>query len=44
VDPDDPAPDFFTAIVKQLGLKLDPKKEPVDTLHIDHFNRVPTGN
>ncbi|MEI9975101.1 MAG: TIGR03435 family protein [Ignavibacteriota bacterium] len=44
IDPNDASPDFLTAVVKQMGLKLDPKKDPVDTLRVDRFNRVPTAN
>jgi uncharacterized protein (TIGR03435 family) len=40
----DPAPDFFAAVQQQLGLKLEPKKAPVDVLVIDHADRVPSGN
>jgi uncharacterized protein (TIGR03435 family) len=37
------APSIFTALDK-LGLKLDPRKEPVDILIIDHAEKVPTEN
>ena len=30
------SPDIFTAVQKQLGLKLDARKGPVDVLVIDH--------
>lgn len=40
----DPASDFFAAVQQQLGLKLEPKKAPVDILVIDHANRVPSEN
>jgi len=36
--------DFFTAIQSQLGLKLVPKKGPVDVLVVDRWNKAPTGN
>jgi len=38
---DDPAapPDLFTAIVAQLGLKLESAKAPVDVLVIDHIEK-----
>jgi uncharacterized protein (TIGR03435 family) len=38
------APDFFTAIEEQLGLKLHPEKVTIDTLVIDHVDRSPTPN
>jgi uncharacterized protein (TIGR03435 family) len=44
---DTPHPDYgsiFTAIEKQLGLKLIPEKIPVDYLIIDQVERVPTEN
>jgi uncharacterized protein (TIGR03435 family) len=37
-------PDFFAAVEQQLGLKLQPNKEPVETLIVDHAERVPTEN
>jgi uncharacterized protein (TIGR03435 family) len=42
---DDPAapPDLFTAIVAQLGLKLESAKLPVDVLVVDHVEK-PSGN
>ncbi len=33
------APDLFTAIQQQLGLKLDSMKAPVDTIVIDHVEK-----
>jgi uncharacterized protein (TIGR03435 family) len=38
------APDFFTAVEQQLGLRLEPKKESVEILVVDHADRVPTEN
>jgi uncharacterized protein (TIGR03435 family) len=35
----DAAPDLFTALQEQLGLKLEATKAPVDTLVIDHVER-----
>jgi uncharacterized protein (TIGR03435 family) len=36
--------DVFAALEQQLGLKLEPKKEALDTLVVDHAERVPTEN
>ena len=33
------APDLFTAVQEQLGLKLEPARAPVDILVIDHVER-----
>jgi uncharacterized protein (TIGR03435 family) len=38
------APSIFTALQDKLGLKLDPRKAPVDLLIIDHAEKVPTDN
>jgi uncharacterized protein (TIGR03435 family) len=35
---------IFTAIQEQLGLKLDPKKEAVEVLVIDHMEKTPIDN
>lgn len=40
---DSSAPSFFTAVQEQLGLKLEPAKEPVPILIIDHVD-LPTPN
>jgi uncharacterized protein (TIGR03435 family) len=37
-------PDLFRALEKQLGLKLEKGKRPVDFLVIDHADKVPTEN
>ena len=40
----DPGADFFAAIQSRLGLKLVPKKGPVEMLVVDRWNKLPTGN
>jgi uncharacterized protein (TIGR03435 family) len=40
----DPAPNLFTAVQEQLGLKLEPAKEPVDVLVVDNINKVAAAN
>lgn len=42
-DPSD-VPNLFTAVQEQLGLKLEKKKGPVDTIVIDHLEKTPTEN
>ncbi|HWZ82659.1 MAG TPA: TIGR03435 family protein [Terriglobales bacterium] len=37
-------PDVFTAIEKQLGLKLTKGKSVLEVLVIDHAERIPTEN
>jgi len=37
-------PDFFAAVEQQLGLRLEPKKESIEILVVDHAERVPTEN
>jgi uncharacterized protein (TIGR03435 family) len=37
-------PSVFTALQEQAGLKLDPRKVAIETLIIDHVERVPAGN
>jgi uncharacterized protein (TIGR03435 family) len=40
----DPAPDIFTAVERQLGLKLTKGKAPLDVIVIDRIEKVPTEN
>ena len=40
----DPVPDLFTALEKQLGLKLEKSKVSLDVIVIDHIDKVPTDN
>jgi uncharacterized protein (TIGR03435 family) len=42
--PNAPTTDIFTAIRESLGLKLEPRKQQVEVLVIDHIERVPTAN
>ena len=43
VEADPGPPNIFTAVQEQLGLKLDPRKEPVETIVIDHMEQ-PSAN
>ena len=38
------APDLFTALEKQLGLKLEKSKTQLDVIVIDHMDKQPTDN
>jgi uncharacterized protein (TIGR03435 family) len=40
----DPASGSVFTAVQQLGLKLDPRKEPVETIMVDHIEKTPTEN
>jgi uncharacterized protein (TIGR03435 family) len=37
-------PSIRKAVEEQLGLRLDPRKGPIEILAIDHADRVPAGN
>ena len=43
-DTTDPAPDLFSALEKQLGLKLEKSKTQLDVFVVDHMDRQPTEN
>ncbi len=44
-EPEDPnAPSIFTTVQRDLNLKLESRKEPIEILVIDYANKVPTEN
>jgi uncharacterized protein (TIGR03435 family) len=43
-DQPDAAPDLFSALEKQLGLKLEKSKTQLDVIVIDHMDKQPTEN
>jgi uncharacterized protein (TIGR03435 family) len=42
--PDDGGVDIFAALERQLGLRLEQKKVPLNILVVDHAEKVPTQN
>jgi uncharacterized protein (TIGR03435 family) len=32
------------SVMEKLGMKLDPRKAPVDTIVVDHIEKMPTDN
>jgi uncharacterized protein (TIGR03435 family) len=42
--PDNTAPDIFTTLEKQLGLKMEKGRTQIDVVAIDHIDRQPTEN
>jgi uncharacterized protein (TIGR03435 family) len=42
--PPDSGVSLFEAVQQQLGLKLETRKVPVDTLVIDHIEKIPREN
>lgn len=40
----DDGPSIFTLVQEQLGLRLEPRRGPLDLLVVDHAERNPTGN
>jgi uncharacterized protein (TIGR03435 family) len=42
--PDNAAPDIFTALERQLGLKMEKGRTQIDVVVIDHIDRQPTEN
>jgi uncharacterized protein (TIGR03435 family) len=43
-DASEPGPDMFSALEKQLGLKLVKSRAPLDVIVIDHIDRTPVEN
>jgi uncharacterized protein (TIGR03435 family) len=43
-DATEPAPDIFSAFEKQLGLKFQKTKSPLDVIVVDHIDKTPVEN
>ncbi len=44
VQAEEPLPNIYAALQAQLGLKLEPKKAPLDLIVVDHAEKTPTEN
>ena len=44
IEPDPAAPSIFSALQSQLGLKLESRKIPMETIVVDSCDRTPTAN
>jgi len=44
VQADEPLPNIYAALQLQLGLKLEPKKAPLELIFVDHAEKTPTEN
>ena len=42
--PENPAPSIFSTVQRDMGLRLEARKEPISILVIDQVNKVPTAN
>jgi uncharacterized protein (TIGR03435 family) len=43
-NPESEGPDLFSALREQLGLRLEAERDQVETLVVDHADKVPTEN